>query len=116
MDKTPEPNRGRSVDLHNKSVPLDVYMREHGDITTNEGPSYATVNPGRSEAQEMLVALAEIAERSPRAVVVLLLTAVRRKTNSEAARIMRTTRRKVQYTRVWLRRHYTALSACCGKA
>jgi DNA-directed RNA polymerase specialized sigma24 family protein len=102
------------VDLHNKGVPLDEYLRDHGDIATSDGESCMTVNPGRDEAQEMLAALAALAERSPRAVVVLLLSAVRGKNNRETARRMRTSSREVKRVRAWLRQHYQSLSSCCG--
>jgi DNA-directed RNA polymerase specialized sigma24 family protein len=119
MDRTPEraPEQSRrSVDLDRYGVPLDAFLRDHGDISANEGASYITVNPGRSEAQEMLAALAALAEHSPRAVVVLLLSAVRGKNNRETANIMHSDRRTVKRVRAWLRRHYAALSACCGKS
>jgi DNA-directed RNA polymerase specialized sigma24 family protein len=105
----------QSVDLDRFGIPMDEFLRDHGDIAADDGSAVVTVNHGRSAAQEMLTALAALAERSPRAVVVLLLSAVRGKSNREISKIMRIQRVCIERSRALLRRDYAALAACCTR-
>jgi len=69
--------------------------------------------PDFSADSKALRWLCSLAERKPRAVVVLLLSAVGRKSNREIARLTGLSLGKVGETRTWLRSHNPTAASMC---